>query len=465
MTNKQAAITKELTKEELFKLINDDPLDRNKEIITFINMLNDCEKPISIALDGDWGSGKTVFVRHLEMILEALNDQLNGDNLIEEFVRDNDAFSDLQDTNILPLYFNAWENDWYNEPLSSLISEITKQTEKKFKEKLHVDFFQIAIDVFNMALKFNGVPLAIPDIKKCAKRNEYLKDFHTVDEFRLKVVEYLKKMQAHKNSTILLIIDELDRCKPDYALKLIEQLKALFLDGNIIILYSVNENELANIIERCYGFKNNGKRYLQRVYDFSLSLPSIDYNKLAEYQHGNRDSDLVLRKVEYDICSNSKMTIRDYQHFNSYIEKLKNIKQNSFGYESAFVALSHIICPLLISLKLFRNNLYDNLVTNLDGELLLTELKKFPETYRNFKVALGYEVSMRFTSPSYNESAILKFIIIMLSFPINNFRNYASDFDSEYKPSSENDATAFICNAMHESVDRSSLALLRKIFL
>ena len=61
------------TEENIFKTFNDDMFDRNKEVFKFAEMLNSIENNFSIAIDADWGSGKTFFVKQTMMFLNAQN--------------------------------------------------------------------------------------------------------------------------------------------------------------------------------------------------------------------------------------------------------------------------------------------------------------------------------------------------------------------------------------------------------
>ena len=56
--------------ENLCQAYKSDFLDRNKDIDAFINLLHQVEGPFSIALDSEWGSGKTFFVKQTKMLLD-----------------------------------------------------------------------------------------------------------------------------------------------------------------------------------------------------------------------------------------------------------------------------------------------------------------------------------------------------------------------------------------------------------
>ena len=71
------------TEENLQEYLKKDLLQRNKDLISFYQLINEAEQLKSIAIDGDWGSGKTFFVKQLELIIDALNEKSE----MEEVVR------------------------------------------------------------------------------------------------------------------------------------------------------------------------------------------------------------------------------------------------------------------------------------------------------------------------------------------------------------------------------------------
>jgi hypothetical protein len=85
-----------------------------------------------------------------------------------------------------------------------------------------------------------------------------------------------------KDKEMILVIDELDRCKPIYALEIIEICKHL-LNSKIKIIYSVDKEVLNQTIEHMYGLKNNeNETYLYKVFDFNINLESFDFSELIE---------------------------------------------------------------------------------------------------------------------------------------------------------------------------------------
>lgn len=78
----------------------------------------------------------------------------------------------------------------------------------------------------------------------------------------------------------IIFIDELDRCRPEFAIKVLEQTKNLFQQDNIVMVYSTDITQLAHSLQGVYGPKFEGRKNLERFYDKRLELDPI---KPADY--------------------------------------------------------------------------------------------------------------------------------------------------------------------------------------
>ena len=104
----------ELTDENIKNSINRDELKRNSKISKFIELLNNinCNKIISV--DGKWGCGKTIFLKKIEILNKA------NDEDIEKYTLNTDSVKEFNDKYFV-YYYNAWQNDFHTSPLLSLI--------------------------------------------------------------------------------------------------------------------------------------------------------------------------------------------------------------------------------------------------------------------------------------------------------------------------------------------------------
>ncbi len=105
-----------------------DVLHRKQDLLEFVYALQTTQGGCSVFLCSPWGNGKTFFVKTAQLILKRLNLQLDAvgssaiDALIEPSMRKQ---SDINP--IVPFYFNAWENDLYDEPLAALFASMAAE--------------------------------------------------------------------------------------------------------------------------------------------------------------------------------------------------------------------------------------------------------------------------------------------------------------------------------------------------
>lgn len=76
---------------------------------------------------------------------------------------------------------------------------------------------------------------------------------------------------------IVIIVDELDRCRPTYAIKFLEQIKNLFDVPGLVFIFALNIEQLQHSVRAAYGFEFNGRAYLSRFIDrqYRLAQPQL----------------------------------------------------------------------------------------------------------------------------------------------------------------------------------------------
>lgn len=196
------------------------------------------------------------------------------------------------------LRFNAWENDYSKDALSSFLAEIGDQIESLFDtgNEMVADFKKsakrIAWDVskvfFAAALKkLSGA--AIDDIVEAINGDngkigegaspEFTKDLFTHHKDLKAQVALLRqslsnlyKSQESTPKPIFILVDELDRCRPNFSIELLEAIKHIFQVDGICFLVAVNKEELINSIKVIYGESFDSRHYLQRFFDVDYKV-------------------------------------------------------------------------------------------------------------------------------------------------------------------------------------------------
>ena len=283
------------TYENLLETYINDTIGRSKDVFLFSQILNGIESSCAVALDGSWGSGKTFFVKQTKMLLDAYNDNVNQTEPEDrETIKSVYTDGDNQFQPQVCVYYDAWENDSDDDPILSLILTIIKDMDTDYTFSNNETFIKKAATVLGV---FTG-----------RDWNEMIESFQGNNPFdkirenkkiEADIKEFLEDIIREKGNRLVVFIDELDRCRPSYAVKLLERIKHYFSNDNITFVFSVNINELQHTIKKYYGETFDACRYLDRFFDLRITLPPPD--KIKFYHNINFGStytyDIVCRAV------------------------------------------------------------------------------------------------------------------------------------------------------------------------
>lgn len=133
-----------------------------------------------------------------------------------------------------------------------------------------------------------GVKEATAEIEKLfdASMEAFIASFKKTDramaDFRIKLAKSVLSISESKSPPLFILIDELDRCRPTYAVQLLERVKHLFNVDGVIFVFATNVDQLQHSINSAYGAGFNGDRYLNRFFDRTFALPEPDITNYIE---------------------------------------------------------------------------------------------------------------------------------------------------------------------------------------
>jgi len=252
------------TYENIVKTINEDILGRNEILKRFVKILYLTKDIHRISLNGEWGSGKTFFVHQAIEVIKNLNcidSNINPD--LKKFI-DHFKITQLYNINIqnelYPIYYNAWEYDSNEDPLLTLIYNIIDQNPnfKIIEEKSESIKEKISKMISNFKIGFSyqntfGASIGLELQYEPKKQTKLTKDVYSIKELKNTFKELLEVIMIEKTNKIVIFVDELDRCNPLFAIKLLERIKHFFDDERFNFIFSTNLNELQYTIKKFYG--------------------------------------------------------------------------------------------------------------------------------------------------------------------------------------------------------------------
>lgn len=246
----------EPSEENLIKTFEDNILKRNIKISYFLDLLNNIDDSCTIAVDGRWGCGKTFFVKQVKLILDAYNPNSNLQEDIRKRVKniaktlvkmDGDSSELMPQTTV---YYDAWENDNNIDPMASLIYNISGSY-AHFDEKQYGKIKDTTCSVLKvLSATYLGFQLPIDKLVEIFQSSNPLEFQKIGYELRQKTKDFLDTIFVEQGNRCVIFIDELDRCRPDFAVQLLERIKHYFNNEHITFVFSVNTEELMNTINR-----------------------------------------------------------------------------------------------------------------------------------------------------------------------------------------------------------------------
>lgn len=363
------------TYENLIETLKKDTISRNENIFHFVNILNSIDSSCSIALDGGWGSGKTFFVKQVQLVLEAHNDVLSFDNkndkeIIKELYACFSKFQEIEPQ--MCVYYDAWENDNDDDPMMSLVYTIIKSVENCVELENNLNIPKVAASILEFFTNKRWSNLV-----ENLKGNSPLKEINTSKAVEEQVKEFFYELFKEHGNRLIVFVDELDRCKPSYAVKVLERIKHYFTNDRITFVFSINTSELQHTIRKHYGNDFNADRYLDRFFDWRLSLPPANLDKY--YQHigfnsGNRPIDAVVDAV----ISKLKLEIREIEKYtrltkaatHHFIHKSGEYLTSVSEHKALIFSITFFM-PIAIALKMYDSKLYNGFINGNEEKIML----------------------------------------------------------------------------------------------
>ena len=363
------------TEENLIHTLDKDLLKRNKDLVRFYDLILAQEGGCSIAIDGRWGSGKTFFVKQSMLLINAKNPMSDMDEEKKASIIYALPFpqktEDVPENYDVAVYYDAWENDNDTDPVLSLVYEIIKQLGINYAFEDNSNIFKLAGSVLEALTgrNINGIIENLKSENPLTKIKEE-KDLHE------NIKNFFTELLTERGNRLVVFIDELDRCKPSYAVQLLERIKHYLCDDRIIFIFAVNLSELQHTIKHYYGNTFDACRYLDRFFDMRITLPPAD--KTAFYREIGLESSYGLEKISRKVIDTYNMELREATRFYRQVktavyEPTHDSKKWDFAFpdgKGRHLLLMYIV-PIVVGLKIVNITMYDDFVNGKNSKPLM----------------------------------------------------------------------------------------------
>lgn len=404
---------------------HDDKFSIENYINGLSNFITECETPLTIAIQGDWGTGKTSIMYQVEK-------RLNPEK---------------QDKKIQTIFFNTWQYsqfDMGNNLAVALITDLISELNVEDSQKNQ--FYTKAQSILSKGLEYLNFDFGILNGEKISEK---LQELITHFGQRTDDIKYLKEnlqniineaITVNDYDRIVIFIDDLDRLVPEKAVELLEVLK-LFLDcEHCVFVLAIDYNVVVRGTKNKYGDDlddEKGKAFFEKIIQVPFTVPVANYDlqnfirdslKKLNFNFNEENGDksiieTVTQLIRYTIGNNPRTINRLFNSVsllmyingnenNSYEDKLMILTMVCFQlrFEEAYNYLltvynntpeddsqngnieSYLIDLLENSFEEIENPLYEKLIL-LHGKYSLKNVKDkddFTNFYISLKKLLGY---------------------------------------------------------------------------
>ncbi len=318
-----------------------------------------------LAIDSPWGGGKTWFGRRWR--------------------------ATLADEGYRTAYIDCFQRDHVDDPFSLIAShliELGKDAKPEVRTKLLEASKKLGVALIPMATKlvvntFGHWAIGNAELaedlsdsakslnesaadsleKMVAKRlSEFDADRKTIDAFKVALTE----LATDGDKPIVIFLDELDRCRPDFAVRTIEKIKHFFDVQKVVFVLLMNRKQMAAAIEGMYGTKVDSENYLAKFIQLSLTLPKRLSLELHSHDDNRRFCEATLARYGFKATNELRDFATGFGIFASYFNfSFRDIERAatlfSFG-QPIQSSSAHLAWP--IALKLARPDLFSRLLLN-----------------------------------------------------------------------------------------------------
>lgn len=314
-----------------------DKIGREEVVDKICGLVDSLEKDknFCLALNGAWGSGKSFVLR-----------------LIEEKLSKKSEY--------VVIKYDAWENTFYSDPLIAILScvidgieeklYLVERTEEKVKKAVKTGvntLAKLSTQIEKLKVIIEGIKTIIKDFHNPID-TAALGDFKSYQKLLKTTKEILNEItQAgeyrEKQTKLVILVDEIDRCLPDEQIKILERLHHLFGVNNCAVIVALNQACVAKTVQTIYGI--DGYEYLRKFFTFTFKLET----SASEYlENLFRDYKIKLETIKnlpsniqtsvdtayqcLRYCDKKVLNNVDNREITRYFESINNVC-NAFGWE------------------------------------------------------------------------------------------------------------------------------------
>lgn len=380
------------------------------------------ETPFTIAVYGNWGSGKTTLMKAIDKKLTKTSEELKigAQDLIEAKAS---------------IWFNAWEFEKIQTPLwaiflNRIISELQKQIMKpqKKRNKEIIALGKGLILLASEILLSKTIGIKTGDLERI--KDKVWTDMENIQSLGSKLQGFVNQALGYdpekspeyneRLGRIVIFVDDLDRCRTEQSIHIFESIKLFLNCKNCVFVVGIDREQIRKIFQEKFESTDEarGVSYVEKFVQLEFDLPPKTKKEVKEFILKKAPSNLQEKVVELISESIEKNPRKIKRWLNSvlFLEKLFLIKKEELtkevGKEAVEIDVS--LASIWVFLKAYFTG-FSNLITANESNLNKAIALAKDETKKE-KIIDGFELDQRLINflirlePDYDETQI-EFII------------------------------------------------------
>lgn len=366
----------EPTYENLINHYLEDTIGRNDDLFYFVRILSGLKSGSAVALNAAWGSGKTFFVKQAKMLIDIHNPNSDIDiefmnkeeiaSIKKVYNKYNFGTEKYEMPKMATVYYDAWKYDDTEDPLLSLLYCIMNRFGKSVpNDKIDVikKFAKQSVSILSNAARYiTGINVQeiLETIKNYAEAcDDTVKEQKTNESLEKRINSFLNDVVLEDEEKLIIFIDELDRCNPQYAVKLLERVKHYFNHPKVVFVISYNKAELQHSIKTLYGSEFSADKYLERFFDYEFGLSTIDVGNYLDSLGCSNTVHLNMKAVAKIYSFQMRELCKYYDCVNNATAMIKKLISNNFYSQEKSLEFCIIwFLPVIIGLRFYNENYY-----------------------------------------------------------------------------------------------------------
>jgi len=308
------------------------------------------QTPFTIAIHGDWGSGKTSLMKTVARKLE----------------------SSTTGVGIKTIWFSAWEFEKLALPLwavflNRVIMELHEMMPDNLKSKIK-DLGQEILTLSADLLLRKTVGTTLAEVKKI--KEKVWNDIKRVDSLREELSRYIEKAlkKDPQKDRLAIFIDDLDRCLPNQCVEVFESIKLFLSCKNCVFIVGIDKEQIRKAFESKFGEKGpSGLLYVEKFIQLQFDLPMKTPNEVEEFLRENASEQLKKNPKTIELISRfiepNPRKIKRWLNSVLFLEKLFRVKQ-----EKLQLGVSAEIDVSIASIWLFLKSFFPDFATFVESD-------------------------------------------------------------------------------------------------